>query len=101
MALEEWQRGLRRQFGRAQAFKWKNLGPAPIFSEFAVENPQRSSRYRRLERKHGELISQWLQIFLAQRLPGVPVVDRSSAPGPESWCMRAALCGVPRSRCAR
>ncbi|MGH7108720.1 MAG: SNF2-related protein, partial [Acetobacteraceae bacterium] len=46
MAVEEWQRGLRRQFGRAQAFKWKNLGTEPVFSEFAVENPQSGSRYR-------------------------------------------------------
>ena len=46
MAVEEWQRGLRRQFGRMQAFKWKNLGTEPIFSEFAVENPQSGSRYR-------------------------------------------------------
>ena len=46
MAVEDWQRGLRRQFGRVQAFKWKNLGTEPIFSEFAVENPQSGSRYR-------------------------------------------------------
>ena len=46
MAVEEWQRGLRRQFGRTQPFKWKNLGTEPIFSEFAVENPQSGSRYR-------------------------------------------------------
>ena len=46
MAVEEWQRGLRRQFGRVQAFKWKNLGAEPVFSEFAVENPQSGSRYR-------------------------------------------------------
>lgn len=46
MAVEEWQRGLRRQFGRAQAFKWKNLGIEPVFSEFSVENPQSGSRYR-------------------------------------------------------
>ncbi len=46
MAVEEWQRGLRRQFGRMQAFKWKNVGAEPIFSEFAVENPQSGSRYR-------------------------------------------------------
>lgn len=46
MAVEEWQRGLRRQFGRMQAFKWRNLGAEPIFSEFALENPQSGSRYR-------------------------------------------------------
>ncbi|MGH8291675.1 MAG: SNF2-related protein [Steroidobacteraceae bacterium] len=46
MAVEEWQRDLRRQFGRMQAFKWKNLGAEPIFSEFAVENPQSGNRYR-------------------------------------------------------
>ena len=29
-----------------QAFKWKNVGTEPIFSEFEVENPQSGSRYR-------------------------------------------------------
>ena len=46
MAVEEWQRRLRRQFGRMQTFKWKNLGAEPILSEFAVQNPQNGSRYR-------------------------------------------------------
>jgi hypothetical protein len=35
----EWQRGLRRQFGREQAFGLENLTSEPFFSEFRVSNP--------------------------------------------------------------
>ena len=35
----EWQRALRRQFGREQAFGLKNVGVEPFFSEFRVSNP--------------------------------------------------------------
>jgi hypothetical protein len=35
----EWQRGLRRQFGRGQAFGLENLGSEAFFSEFRVSNP--------------------------------------------------------------
>jgi ERCC4-related helicase len=42
----EWQRGLRRQFGREQAFGLENLGDEPFFSEFRVRNPASKSSYR-------------------------------------------------------
>jgi superfamily II DNA or RNA helicase len=42
----DWQRGLRRQFGREQAFGLENLGSEPFFSEFRVSNPVSKSRYR-------------------------------------------------------
>ncbi len=42
----DWQRGLRRQFGRAQAFDLENLGSEPFFSEFRVSNPASNSSYR-------------------------------------------------------
>ena len=42
----EWQRELRRQFGREQSFGLENTGGAPFFSEFLVSNPQSKSRYR-------------------------------------------------------
>src|SRR5262252_8096012 len=42
----EWQRGLRRQFGREQAFGLENLGSDPFFSEFRVSNPVSKSSYR-------------------------------------------------------
>jgi hypothetical protein len=42
----EWQRGLRRQFGREQAFGLENLGQEPFFSEFRVTNPAAKSSYR-------------------------------------------------------
>ncbi len=42
----EWQRGLRRQFGREQAFGLENLTGEPIFSEFRVSNPAAKSSYR-------------------------------------------------------
>ena len=42
----EWQRGLRRQFGREQAFDLQNLGGEPFFSDFRVGNPASGSSYR-------------------------------------------------------
>ena len=46
MPAEDWQRALRRQFGRAQDFQWANLGSDPVFSDFEVVNPATHGRYR-------------------------------------------------------
>ena len=46
MSLEEWQIALRREYGRKQKFVLKNLGREPIFSEFAVTNPESKKTYR-------------------------------------------------------
>ena len=46
LTAEQWQRDLRRQFGREQAFGLTNLGGEPIFSEFRVDNPKSKSSYR-------------------------------------------------------
>src|SRR5258707_15696444 len=46
MDVKAWQTQLRRQFGRAQSFKLKNLGDQPVFSDFQVTNPQNGNRYR-------------------------------------------------------
>ncbi|WP_428662712.1 hypothetical protein [Reyranella sp.] len=46
LSLLAWQRGLRRQFGREQAFGLENLGSDPFFSEFRVSNPASKSSYR-------------------------------------------------------
>jgi hypothetical protein len=46
MSLEEWQVGLRREFGRAQKFRVKNVGGEPLFSEFDVANPATKRTYR-------------------------------------------------------
>ncbi len=46
MSLEAWQIGLRRQYGREQKFKLKNLGSQAVFSDFQVANPQTKSVYR-------------------------------------------------------
>ncbi len=46
LSLEQWQIELRRQFGRAQKFKLKNVGDQPVFSEFEVHNPQSQRTYR-------------------------------------------------------
>lgn len=46
LSLEEWQRELRRQFGRQQDFLLKSLDEEPFFSEFAVTNPQSRRTYR-------------------------------------------------------
>src|SRR5919197_5698168 len=42
----DWQRRLRRQFGREQAFRLENLTSEPFFSEFRVSNPASHSSYR-------------------------------------------------------
>jgi hypothetical protein len=46
LSLEDWQRELRRQFGRDQSFGIKNLGEDDIFSEFQITNPQSKSTNR-------------------------------------------------------
>lgn len=46
LAPAEWQRTLRRQFGREQVFGLRNLGAEPFFSEFRVDNPESKSSYR-------------------------------------------------------
>ncbi|HUG23968.1 DEAD/DEAH box helicase [Piscinibacter sp.] len=46
MSAEDWQAELRRQFGREQSFKLERLSDEPVFSEFAVANPQTGGRYR-------------------------------------------------------
>jgi len=46
MSLEAWQIGLRREFGRTQRFLLRNIGAEPVFSEFAVTNPQTKGTYR-------------------------------------------------------
>jgi len=46
LSLEAWQRELRRQFGREQAFSLKNAGTEPVFSDFQVTNPQSRATYR-------------------------------------------------------
>ena len=46
MSLEEWQTQLRRQFGREQKFKLKNLGGEEVFSDFHVGNPASGNTYR-------------------------------------------------------
>lgn len=46
MSLEEWQIILRREFGREQKFKLKNLGSEPVFSDYGVTNPATQKTYR-------------------------------------------------------
>jgi SNF2-related domain/Helicase conserved C-terminal domain len=46
LSPSDWQRALRRQFGREQAFGFENLGDEPFFSEFRVTNPVSKSSYR-------------------------------------------------------
>lgn len=42
----DWQRALRRQFGREQTFALENRGAEAFFSEFQVSNPQSKTGYR-------------------------------------------------------
>lgn len=46
LELEEWQRLLRKQFAAQQAFKLKNIGGHPIFSEFMLTNQQSGKTYK-------------------------------------------------------
>ena len=46
VALEDWQRALRRQFGEQQPFVLKNVGGHPLFSEFALTNPESGKTYK-------------------------------------------------------
>jgi superfamily II DNA or RNA helicase len=46
MSPVDWQRALRRQFGREQNFGWENLGDEAIFSDFRVSNPLSKVSYR-------------------------------------------------------
>jgi superfamily II DNA or RNA helicase len=46
LAPADWQRALRRQFGRDQTFALENRGDQPFFSEFRVRNPQSKASYR-------------------------------------------------------
>ena len=46
MSLEAWQIALRREYGRQQKFRVKNVGREPIFSEYEVTNPQTKRTYR-------------------------------------------------------
>lgn len=45
MQPQEWQRMLRRQFGREQAFALENAGDESLFSEFRVRNPETGGTY--------------------------------------------------------
>lgn len=46
LTAESWQTGLRRQYGREQAYILRNLGDEPVFSEFSVTNPEQETTYR-------------------------------------------------------
>jgi superfamily II DNA or RNA helicase len=46
MTVDQWQVALRREFGRQQKFRLKNVGSEPLFSEFEVTNPQTKRTYR-------------------------------------------------------
>lgn len=46
LSLEEWQVALRREYGKEQNFSLQNLGDQPVFSDFAVTNPETRRTYR-------------------------------------------------------
>ncbi len=53
MSLEAWQIALRKQFAAELRLKVRNLGREPVFSEFAVTNPQTNRTYRVAVRGQG------------------------------------------------
>ena len=46
LALDEWQRILRKQYAEVQRYDIKNIGDHPVFSEFLVTNPDTAKTYR-------------------------------------------------------
>ncbi|MCX6154137.1 MAG: DEAD/DEAH box helicase [Candidatus Kapabacteria bacterium] len=46
MTLDEWQAGLRKQFGIAQNFVIENLSENPVFSDFNIFNPISKKTYK-------------------------------------------------------
>jgi superfamily II DNA or RNA helicase len=46
MPADDWQRTLRRQFGREQDFELHNVGESPVFSDFRVVNGATGGSYR-------------------------------------------------------
>jgi len=46
VSLEDWQVGLRRQYGREQDFLLENIGSEAVFSDFRVTNPASGRTYR-------------------------------------------------------
>ncbi|WP_287226356.1 hypothetical protein [Mesorhizobium sp.] len=61
----DWQRGLRRQFGREQDFGLENLTSEPFFSEFRVSNPVSKSSYR-------VAIRAWGRVAISVHAPIMP-----------------------------
>jgi len=53
IGLAEWQIGLRRQFAREHHLCIENVGPHPVFSEYAVTNPVTKKSYRVVIRGDG------------------------------------------------
>ncbi|MFA6107805.1 MAG: DEAD/DEAH box helicase [Candidatus Latescibacterota bacterium] len=46
LSLEDWQVALRRQYAAGLSLQVRNTGTEPVFSEFAVTNPQTRGTYR-------------------------------------------------------
>jgi len=46
MTTDEWQAGLRRQYGINQDFEVENIGDNPVFSDFRVYNPLSDKTYK-------------------------------------------------------
>lgn len=46
MTLTEWQKALRKQYGKEQVFEYHNNGDHPLYSDFTVTNPETKRNYR-------------------------------------------------------
>ena len=64
----DWQRRLRRQFGREQQFGLENLTSEPFFSEFRVSNLASKSSYRVAIRAKGPAA-------ISAHVPTTPLVN--------------------------
>ena len=115
MSLEDWQVELRRQFGREQKYRLKNVGDQPVFSEFEVVNPQSRNAYRvrirGLQRRRQLLLlsrfrHQHARHLQAHRVhPGRPwsgsaAARRPCAPASGRPTARSSSSTAPGARCA-
>ncbi len=46
MSIDEWQSGLRKQYGIQQEFEIENVGDGPVFSDYNVYNPESGKTYK-------------------------------------------------------
>ena len=94
MSLEDWQVELRRQFGREQRYRLRNLGDHPVFADFEVTNPLTKNTYRvvvrgaqtRRQSLHlSRFRHQYARHLQAHRVHARPALGASRRTGESLW----------------